>query len=122
MICGGALAGPVVGYMAIRFGWRWAFVAIMLLGLVWLVVWTLTTTEQPQQDKRVKPEELALIVAGQQQASSMEHAPEGEKVGLRYYLKQPIILATAFALHAQQQCEQLTSAALPAFRAYDDRR
>jgi len=31
---GGALAGPVVGYMAIRFGWRWAFVAIMLLGLV----------------------------------------------------------------------------------------
>jgi len=94
---GGALAGPVVGYMAIRFGWRWAFVAIMVLGLAWLVVWTLTTTEQPQQDKRVKPQELALIVAGQQQASSMEHAPEGEKVGLKYYLKQPIILATAFA-------------------------
>ena len=97
---GGALAGPVVGYMAIRFGWRWAFVVIMLLGLLWLVVWTLTTTEQPQQDKRVKPEELALIVAGQQQASSMEHAPEGEKVGLKFYLKQPIILATAFAFFA----------------------
>src|ERR1700682_4322215 len=30
----------------------------------------------------------------------MEHAPEGEKVGLRYYLKQPIILATAFAFFA----------------------
>jgi len=97
---GGALAGPVVGYMAIRFGWRWAFVAIMVLGLLWLVVWTLSTTEQPQQDKRVKPEELALIVAGQQQASSMEHAPEGEKVGLKFYLKQPIILATAFAFFA----------------------
>jgi len=97
---GGALAGPVVGYMAIRFGWRWAFVVIMLLGLLWLVVWTLTTTEQPQEDKRVKPEELALIVAGQQQASSMEHAPEGEKVGLKFYLKQPIILATAFAFFA----------------------
>ena len=97
---GGALAGPVVGYMAIRFGWRWAFVAIMVLGLLWLVAWTLTTTEQPQQDKRVKPEELALIVAGQQQASSMEHAPEGEKVGLKFYLKQPIILATAFAFFA----------------------
>ncbi|MGX6999800.1 MFS transporter [Caballeronia sp. KNU42] len=97
---GGALAGPVVGYMAIRFGWRWAFVAIMVLGLLWLVVWTLTTTEQPQQDKRIKPEELALIVAGQQQASSMEHAPEGEKAGLKFYLKQPIILATAFAFFA----------------------
>ncbi len=62
---GGALAGPVVGYMAVRFGWRWAFVAIMVLGLLWLVVWTLTTTEQPQQNNRVTPEELELIVAGQ---------------------------------------------------------
>jgi MFS transporter, ACS family, hexuronate transporter len=94
---GGALAGPVVGYMAIQFGWRWAFVAIMFLGLAWLVLWTLTTTEQPQQNKRITADEVALIEAGQQQASSMEHAPGGEKMGLKFYLKQPIILATAFA-------------------------
>ena len=94
---GGALAGPVVGYLAIRFGWRWAFVAIMVLGLMWLVLWSLTTTERPQQNKRVSASELALIVEGQQQASSMESAPAGEKLGLRFYLKQPIVLATAFA-------------------------
>ncbi|SAL41056.1 transmembrane sugar transporter [Caballeronia sordidicola] len=94
---GGALAGPVVGYLAIRFGWRWAFVAIMLLGLSWLVLWSLTTTERPQQNKRVSPDELALIIEGQQQASSMENAPAGEQPGLRFYLRQPIILATAFA-------------------------
>jgi sugar phosphate permease len=97
---GGALAGPVVGYMAIQFGWRWAFVVIMLFGLAWLVLWTLTTTEHPQQNKRVKADELDLIVAGQQQASSMEHASGGQKAGLGFYLKQPIILATAFAFFA----------------------
>ncbi|TXC79811.1 MFS transporter [Paraburkholderia azotifigens] len=94
---GGALAGPVVGYMAIQFGWRWAFVAIMVFGLAWLVLWSMTTTEHPQQNRRVKPAELDLIVSGQQQASSMEHAPDGKKTGLGFYLKQPIILATALA-------------------------
>jgi ACS family hexuronate transporter-like MFS transporter len=76
---GGAVAGPVVGYMAIRFGWRWAFVAIMLLGLAWLVLWSLSTTEHPQQNSRVKTAELDLIVAGQQHASSMEHTPTGKE-------------------------------------------
>jgi D-galactonate transporter len=97
---GGALAGPVVGYMAIQFGWRWAFVVIMLFGFAWLVLWSLTTTEHPQQNKRVKAAELDLIVAGQHQASSMEQAPAGQKTGLGFYLKQPIILATAFAFFA----------------------
>jgi D-galactonate transporter len=97
---GGALAGPVVGYMAIEFGWRWAFVAIMLLGLCWLVLWTFATTELPQQNKRLKAEELALIVDGQQQAASMEHGDGTQTAGLRFYLRQPIILATAFAFFA----------------------
>ena len=97
---GGAVAGPVVGYMAIRFGWRWAFVAIMLLGLAWLAIWSLSTTEHPQQNRRVKADELDLIVAGQQHASSMEHTASGKTAGLSFYLKQPIILATAFAFFA----------------------
>ncbi len=94
---GGALAGPVVGYMAIRFGWRWAFVAIMLLGLAWLVLWTFATTDKPQQNKRVTAGELSLIEEGQQQAASMEEGDGTRKAGLRFYLRQPIILATAFA-------------------------
>ncbi|MDR5759063.1 MFS transporter [Caballeronia sp. LZ035] len=93
---GGALAGPIVGYMAVQFGWRWAFVIIMLIGFAWLVLWALTTTEHPQQNRRVTKDELELIVAGQTLGESKEQAGQGG-ARLGFYLRQPIILATAFA-------------------------
>ncbi|MFM0187479.1 MFS transporter [Paraburkholderia nemoris] len=94
---GGALAGPVVGFMAVQFGWRWAFVAIMLLGLLWLVLWAATTTEHPHENSRVTPDEIELIRAGQADERAIAHSAGGERLGLRHFLKKPIILATAFA-------------------------
>jgi MFS transporter, ACS family, hexuronate transporter len=94
---GGALAGPVVGFMAVQFGWRWAFVAIMLLGLLWLVLWTVTTTEHPHENARVTPDEIELIRAGQADEHAIAHSADGARLGLRHFLKKPIILATAFA-------------------------
>ena len=94
---GGALAGPVVGFMAVQFGWRWAFVAIMLLGLLWLVLWAATTTEHPHENSRVTPDEIELIRAGQADEHAIAHSADGERLGLRHFLKKPIILATAFA-------------------------
>ncbi|MFM0482228.1 MFS transporter [Paraburkholderia strydomiana] len=94
---GGALAGPVVGFMAVQFGWRWAFVAIMLLGLLWLVFWAATTTEHPQQNSRVTSDEMQLILAGQADEHALAHSADGSKLGLGHFLRKPIILATAFA-------------------------
>ncbi len=94
---GGALAGPVVGFMAVQFGWRWAFVAIMLLGLLWLVFWAATTTEHPQQNSRVTSDEMQLILAGQADEHALTHSADGSKLGLGHFLRKPIILATAFA-------------------------
>ncbi|KAA1013100.1 MFS transporter [Paraburkholderia panacisoli] len=94
---GGALAGPVVGFMAVQFGWRWAFVAIMLFGLAWLVFWSVTTTEHPHENARVAPEELELIRAGQADEHAISHSADGGKLGLGHFLRKPIILATAFA-------------------------
>lgn len=36
---GGAVAGPIVGYLALAFGWRPAFMIIFAIGIVWMVVW-----------------------------------------------------------------------------------
>lgn len=94
---GGALAGPVVGFMAVQFGWRWAFVAIMLLGLLWLVFWAATTTEHPQQNSRVTSDEMQLILAGQADEHALARSADGSKLGLGHFLRKPIILATAFA-------------------------
>src|SRR5262245_24213327 len=38
---GGALSGPIVGFLALTFGWRVAFVLIALVGLTWAVIWRL---------------------------------------------------------------------------------
>ena len=58
---GGALAGPVVGLLALWLGWRVAFVVIAALGLMWAFCWRKLATEYPAQHPRVTPAELELI-------------------------------------------------------------
>jgi MFS family permease len=42
-----AIAAPSLTFLIIRFGWRSAFLALALVGLVWAVVWVLTVREGP---------------------------------------------------------------------------
>lgn len=98
---GGALAGPVVGYLAVRFGWRWAFVGIMLLGLIWLVAWVTTTTDEPRDHPRISRSELELIESGQQQHDAgTASGIDDESAPLTHFLRQPLVLATACAFFA----------------------
>ncbi len=85
---GGALAGPVIGYMTEAFGWRIAFVVIGGLGLAWLVFWLLLTTDKPSQHPKVSPAERHLIESDR----AVDETP-GSVQPLRYYLRQPAILA-----------------------------
>ncbi|OWJ64711.1 MFS transporter [Inquilinus limosus] len=91
---GGAVAGPIVGYLALAFGWRLAFVIIMLLGFVWLVFWVRMSADKPAQHPRITDAELRLIEEGQTQADTAAQLPAH---GLGFYLRQPVVLATAFA-------------------------
>lgn len=103
---GGALAGPVVGYLAVQFGWRWAFVGIMLLGLLWLVAWVTTTTDEPRDHPRITRAELELITNGQRDMHRNAHGGEyqngadAEHAPLLHFLRQPLVLATAGAFFA----------------------
>jgi sugar phosphate permease len=44
---GGAIAGPIAGYLAIAHGWRLSFVIIALLGVVWTVGFMLIAKDKP---------------------------------------------------------------------------
>jgi D-galactonate transporter len=88
---GGALAGPVVGFIALTWGWRVSFVVIAAIGLCWSAVWLLGVTERPEQNKHVSAAEIAEIAAGQD-------APRaGPPIPLGSLLARPAVLATAFA-------------------------
>jgi len=59
----GAIVTPaVVPFVAVRFGWEWAFLGTGALGLAWLIVW-LTMYDRADRHPRVSPAELAYIRA-----------------------------------------------------------
>ena len=89
---GGAIAGPVVGLIAVAFGWKVAFVAIGLLGFVWLFFWTRLATELPRQHSTISAEELREIE--EDHAAPTANLPAQP---LSFYLKQPVVLATGLA-------------------------
>ncbi|MDN8598982.1 MFS transporter [Citrobacter sp. S2-9] len=94
---GGALAGPIMGSLVLIIGWRMAFVAIACLGIVWLLFWIKIAKDKPEEHKTISREELALIQEGQQEQSDNNQETEKVSMPLSFYIKQPTILATAFA-------------------------
>ncbi|HKN03434.1 MAG TPA: MFS transporter [Buttiauxella sp.] len=91
---GGAIAGPIMGSLVLIIGWRMAFVVIALLGLVWLIGWMKIARNKPEQHPSISRAELELIQKGQQEN---EKEISKSSLPLSFYIKQPTILATAFA-------------------------
>lgn len=59
----GAIVAPAtVPFIAAAWGWRSAFVIAGILGLAWLVAWWMFY-EQPERQRRLRPEELTYIRA-----------------------------------------------------------
>ena len=57
---GSVVAPPVIIALQLRFGWQTTFLAVGMLGFLWLVLW-LAFYHPPGQHPRITPEELALI-------------------------------------------------------------
>lgn len=85
---GAALAGPIVGFLAVAVGWRTSFVIIAAVGVLWVFLWLALGRDKPKfsPDADAAPIEVA------------EQAPPAHTgLSLRDYLMRPAILATAFA-------------------------
>ncbi|WP_240164500.1 MFS transporter [Pantoea sp. Ap-967] len=91
---GGALAGPVIGFMALWLGWRVAFVVMGVLGLLWVIAWARLVTETPAQHPKVSPEELALINEGRSDIPGAN----GEKASFGDVLRNRSVLLTGISL------------------------
>ncbi|TYD00738.1 MFS transporter [Arthrobacter echini] len=59
---GALLAAPIAVFLLTVTGqWRWMFVILGVIGLVWLIFWRRMFTDLPEDNPRVSAEELALI-------------------------------------------------------------
>jgi ACS family hexuronate transporter-like MFS transporter len=57
----GAIVGPLaVPFIAVRYGWQWAFILTGLLGFVWLGFW-LAVYRRPEEHPKLSAAELAHI-------------------------------------------------------------
>ena len=93
---GGAIAGPIVGLLAAQFGWRPAFWIVCAIGLAWVVVWMMSTSDRP-----ATPAGEASDARAATRAASPAHAPGAAAATpahtLSHYVRQPRIIATAAA-------------------------
>jgi MFS transporter, ACS family, hexuronate transporter len=90
---GAAVSGPVVGLLALSFGWRPAFVIIALIGIIWVLFWYLIATDKPSENPRVSAQERAELEAGYK----TQPKSTGVRQPLGPLIMRPAILATAFA-------------------------
>ena len=94
---GSALAAPVIGLLAISYGWRPAFFVVGAAGLLWTIIWRLMMTDSPRDNARVGAAELAHIEMGRAVlAVSASHDP----TPLRSYLLRPSTLSLGFGMFA----------------------
>ena len=80
MSLGAALSGPIVGLIAIQFGWRVSFIILALMGFIWSIFWHKMVTDYPKDHPKVSSEELKEIEAGK--VTSIQVS---EKLPLSYY-------------------------------------
>lgn len=71
---GGALAAPIVAWIALTWGWREAFVVAGLLGFIWVTAW-LFIYWRPREHRRLGAAELALIESDAASAEKPEAVP-----------------------------------------------
>lgn len=65
----GAILTPmVVPWIALHWGWRWAFITVGATGLLVILAW-LAVYRKPEEHPRVTPEELAYIRSDQQEST-----------------------------------------------------
>lgn len=99
---GAAIAAPIVGLVALSFGWRLSFVVIAALGFIWMACWWWGFRDHPTAHRAVNAAEAALIGADREpspvfDATGGAPAPEHARTMWQYLFSLPVIgVALAF--------------------------
>ncbi|MDR3561529.1 MAG: MFS transporter [Negativicutes bacterium] len=68
---GPAIAAPFIAWLIINFGWRWSFLILGSLGIIWLVFWVKWYRE-PEQCEWLSEEEKQYIIANRDGEASQD--------------------------------------------------
>lgn len=63
---GGIIAFPTIGLLSVYLPWQYIFIAVGLVGLLWLIPWWILVKSPPSKHPWITDEERAYILTGQQ--------------------------------------------------------
>jgi len=87
---GSAIAPPMVAYLTLRYGWRFAFLFTGSLGVAWLAAWLLLY-QPPHRNRWLSDEEYAAI-------KSQVAAPEEASAAARINWRKVIVMRECYTL------------------------
>ncbi|KXU82810.1 hexuronate transporter [Paraburkholderia monticola] len=90
---GAALAGPIVGIMALHWGWRLPFMIIGAVGLLWVLMWSVFSTDRPERNRWARGA-ISPVLNEREERAESQATPQ---MSLGSYLKRPTIWATSLA-------------------------
>ncbi|OLL29265.1 MFS transporter [Burkholderia sp. SRS-W-2-2016] len=90
---GAALAGPIVGLMALHWGWRIPFIVIGAFGLLWVLMWSIFSTDRPEHNRWAR----GMVSPSMQAKVDHTESKALPKMSLGHYLTSPTIWATSLA-------------------------
>lgn len=95
---GAVISAPTIALLYIQLGWKGAFVAVGLLGFVWLLPWLLVYKAPPERHPWLSAEERNYILTGQRAELSAtdEAAAPGWLEMLRYRQSWSVIASRFF--------------------------
>lgn len=63
---GGIISIPLIAYLTVYFSWQNIFILVGIVGLLWLVPWTILVKAPPEKHPWISEEERNYILSGQQ--------------------------------------------------------
>jgi len=66
-----AMTAPILMYLIVTYGWRSAFIATAIVGLIWTVLWLWLTKEAPKNEEKIEKQEVATPLVPEGKFSSV---------------------------------------------------
>lgn len=87
---GGAIAGPIVGFICLKFNWRFSFIIIMCIGFIWAFCWWKFVKERPHEHED-------YVHAHDEEESHSKESKPNYKIKTSFYIKQKTVIFNAIA-------------------------
>ncbi len=91
------VGAPLISTLVMGLGWRWMFVHLGILGLIWAVIWWVIFRDLPKESRLVSSQERKYIEDNIEPEPKAAHSLVSQKITWRFMLFNPALLVNHYA-------------------------